>query len=510
MAKLEWLLMLSTLFFHAVIGHKHADTTASSLDNVTENINVNVSESVNRATADKVVKCITLSQLAAIRELVIKLAANEINKEQFQSTWDFLDNSNLYDNDVPPIEHIINYMLSNSFDEPFNAFNKFSIYFDKPFNKLLQFVNYSSNIDWKMIGYRTLFNQIVSHSSLSKVTSNWINLHYLVSHDAINATKLQVLLNEIESEFNIVLDSPQFTYVGNHFVIYSWKYVIQRLCSTDPPNIAAAYKIIFAGNYNAHALYQQMESILSCITELERNNKLNYSMAMIPWIKYNLQQPTYDQKLCQLRNELIEKFPTNSSIIKLLSGSHEFYIRNAHSNEYLRYVEIQHSWRGQQEINARIYTNPAEKSKWKIVASSGELHSNDYSFGIHNKYGNSIIARKCEYHDEYYVIMSKDFLDKKCVWSLEIDDIFSDRFRIRYYSTGEYLSVGQRNKLMFSSYYNNIVVSASEMEWIFESLPNQVDDIENENKEMCKAVQPEMLSTYSYSNNVLLEPFGRH
>lgn len=70
-------------------------------------------------------------------------------------------------------------------------------------------------------------------------------------------------------------------------------------------------------------------------------------------------------------------------------------------------------------------------------------------------------------------------------WILETDDIYSDRFRIMLYHVKECLSVGDsNNSLVLLS--NNNTVDTRKMEWIFELVSNQVDDIDNEIKKMCE------------------------
>lgn len=348
------LILSIALLVQAIIASELGDETSSLLNNVPANGNVNVNNTVN-VTAQTIFiddkgKCATQSQLEVMKDVVVRLAAIEINNKEFRSTNNILDK--LYVYDEPPIEAIFNYIFNNCFEDSFS--------------RLLQFVNFTTNVNSKMIGYKTLFTKIASDSNLSKLTSNWVHLQHMVSHDVSAAPQLQTLLNEIESKFNIVLDSPDFHYVDRdvivnskmnandcnprtyhppgghqpyyHEIKHNLQYLVQRFCSTDPPKIITAHKTMLGAYHQVeNSTIKIIESIRTCITELERSNRLNYTLLMLPWMHRELVKSTANTKLGQMGTELIQKFPTNSSIRNLLSKNYEFYIRNAYTNEYLNH-----------------------------------------------------------------------------------------------------------------------------------------------------------------------------
>lgn len=152
--------------------------------------------------------------------------------------------------------------------------------------------------------------------------------------------------------------------------------------------------------------------------------------------------------------------------------------------EYLTHEEIKSSLSNNNKY-ARVYTNSTKKFIWKILSSLDIGTSIRRCFEIHNKQGNSVKPKHCEYTDEYDIVMSKDYADNSPWWEFETDDIFSDRFRIKECFSGKYFGVGDSSHVVLSSDYDD----SRKIEWIFESLPNQVDDVENETVKMCPTVE---------------------
>lgn len=471
-----FLAILSTTLLQTIIASKFVNTTSSRSNS--KNVTANVVEQTVSSDDDKS-NCISNSQLEVIEYVTIRLAAIELHNMEFQAAFDILEKNHLLNK--PPIKLLIDYVLRSCFNNSFE--------------KLLKFVNFTSDVNWKIIGYRMLFNEIASNSSLSKYTELWLKLQYIVSQDA-TVPELQNLSKEIELKFNNVLDSPNYKYV-DHFEypdVCNYRsyipfyfpqsnhlqYLIHRICAADSLNIKRANDFLFGKYYYISSTMDSTELILACVVELERNSKLNYTLGMIPYISRELQRQA-DQKQCQIRNQLIDKFPTKSSVRKLLSQTHEFYIRNAYNNEYLYQIEK----------DVRVFTNSTKKSIWRIKPYFTKLK-------ISNKLDKVFSSRKCPIHEEYYFIVgdaedadgADEGDDDSAMWSLETEDIFSSKYRIR--KKGEYLSVGERNNIVLSSEYKNI--QSSKLEWIFESLPNQVDNIKGENERMCSNVDSNVKS----------------
>lgn len=470
-------ILITALFTIAVA---FQDTIDNKLVEILNNVTANCNEFV-----DGKVKYLTDSQVKAIEQVGVRLAAYDIDRMKYQSAWDILDETNLKGGDHQlAYDQLVKHMLNNN-----------CIYCS--FTNLLQFVNATSNIDRKVNGYRTLFNEIVSNAKLSNSTKNWLNLQFVVSHDVADP-QLQILLNTIESNLNNVLNSldlPNYShhipqsycycpeddlYVvpyspGNHHL----HYFVQQLCSFDIPNLERAFRIILS------RMNGVIELLPTCLTELQRTNRLNYTMYILTDIQEKLQADIPDQTACQQRTELIQKFPANSIFRKLFSRNPEFYIRNAYSNEYLY-----HSGETVQQVpyykgKERVHTTPMKQSIWKIKGTA-----TFWPIKIVNEKNSALTIGKCNIHDELYLFVNeRPEYDEHFEWDLEIDDIFSDRYRIRMHSTGEYLGVDDCNNIAVSSNYNG--TNSSKMDWIFESLPNQTD-IEQENEKMCETMRSKL------------------
>lgn len=461
MTRIQYLLIL-TVLFQPIIAFENIDSTTESSDGEDR---VNYDTTVSNVSASKVsvtddTYCTTNAQMELIRKAIIKLAVIEIQRNEFQLTWDFFEKINLIDD--LSIELLINETISSS------------NYRDNTFNKLLQFINSTSNTSQKSNGYRVLFNHIVSNTSIGGITINWLDLQYLLSHDA-TTPKLQVLLNEVEYKLNILLDSSDFVYItdeNSHYyspvLISPLQYLIQRLCST-PSKIKNLFSIMCKRGL-------VLEDVLTFVTELERNNRFNYTLLVIPRIQKELEYAARDQKSCRILNQLIEKFPENSSYVKLLSSNYEFYIKSPYNNEYLYERQVDSSYNilrqtyPQKEI--RIITSSSHKSKWKI-RNSGRMI---VDFRIHSNSNNGLAYETCPIHDELYVVTKHNSQD----WTFEADDIYSGRFRIRIpndnYLSG-YLTVGRKHKVLITDDIDNI--EANKVEWILEPLPNQEIKVKN-------------------------------
>lgn len=131
-------MLITALFAIAVAFDDTTEITAlSTLNNVTAS-NVNRSEVVEeKSSINDQVKFFSDSQMKAIKEVGVRLAAVDIDRMEHQSAWNILDKTNL--NGELALDQLLKHMLDDCYHCYFIAF--------------LQFVNSTSNIDWKVNGY---------------------------------------------------------------------------------------------------------------------------------------------------------------------------------------------------------------------------------------------------------------------------------------------------------------------------------------------------------------------
>lgn len=347
---------------------------------------------------------------------------------------------------------------------PFNICNRV--------NWLLNFINDTSETELRLTGYRTTLQKI-SSESIPRSTS-LLSLQHFVSHDiSIENSKFIFLLNEIESKTNDALESLDFDhlkhkddcyYPYNSYQMLYMDYLIKRFCSTDPAYIKTLRQI-FQGKSSPIGSYIQF------VKELEQNNRLNYTIMVIPHLRSYWWQIKIQEETCQ---QLRQMFPQNSTLRHLLSSTNNKYlIKNAYSGEYLCYDDAKLaqsyylSYKDERPVEpTNIFICPIKNSTWQFRGN------NEFSIVSGHTLGRSIILEKCKLHNEWYVALSKDHIKKygyeklDVGWELEMTDIFNERLRFKSVTSGGYLRVGSDGKVLISMTDCNAIAERSE--WILE------------------------------------------
>lgn len=391
-------------------------------------------------------RCLTHTQLEMAMDAVVKVLATEIQSDKTNSSWEYLEKLN-FDNEQL-ITKIVKLTMDVEYMKKCNALNN-----------LLRFINYTSNVDLRLFAYDVVVHTISSDSTLCNQTTNWLSLQHFVSHDNVigSNSKFQSLLNEIESKTNDVLDSPHFDHlrvdkycspIYDTFTFYV-EYLIKRFCSTDPANIKVLWKAIVGKSL-------PMEAVMQFVKELERNDRLNYTTMVIPYLRERWYTISANPDTCR---KLLEIFPENSISRHLLSSSdNQFFIKNAYSGEYMCYEKTvdwtpsyssiyYYSERPTKPTN--IFLCSSENSTWRFHGQ------NQYSIGSGELYSRNTILDKCPRHNEWYFALSQEYVSKyynfpEYVWELETDNILNKQYRFKSLTSGGYLRVGPNNDLLIS------------------------------------------------------------
>lgn len=416
-------------------------STANPYD-VTTDLLIDSNDSTERK-----VQSITDTQLEMAMDAVAKMITIEIQSQKINSTWEYLKKLN-FDNERL-ITKTVKYTLDVKHSSACNRLNN-----------LLKFINSTSNVDLRFFAYNVVFQTISSDSTLSKQTTNWLSLQHFVSRDdSIDSnSEFQNLLNEIESETNDVLESPDFDHLSNYndcdgiysvIQTYYVEYLIKRFCSTDPANIKVLWKIIQIKS-------PTVATVLQFVKELERNNRLIYATMAIPYIKNNWGLISGEQETCQ---QLLEIFPQNSTLRHLFSpADNRFYIKNAYGGEYLCYEQSYESssfyyssYLSKSTLPTNVFPCSTKNSTWKFYGK------NEFSICSGEYRSRSISLEKCERHNEWSVALSQTYVSSyygfhnlEFGWELETDNVFSEQFRFKSVTSGGYLRVGPSDDLLIS------------------------------------------------------------
>ncbi|KAG4070824.1 hypothetical protein HA402_011050 [Bradysia odoriphaga] len=323
-------------------------------------------------------------------------------------------------------------------------------------NNFLTFINHTSDVDMRLFAYNALFNKISYDPMLSKQTTNWLSLQHFVSHDVSidSNSQYQNLLTEIESKTNNVLDSPSFDqFDGDYCTYYSFseqtiyaEYLIKRFSSTDPANIKVLWKII-----RSKSLSTDANTILQFVKELERNNRLNYTIMALPHIRSKWCSIYYKHDFCQ---QLLDVFPEGSTLRDFLTESNKFYIKNVYSGEYLCYGSQSYSYLYEYSSTrpTNIFTCGTMNSTWTFPGKDGFLIASGESSS------RNVALDKCEHHNDWYIALKEKYSsyiygyyeNEEFYWELETDNVVNNQFRLKSPKTGGYLRVGQNDELLIS------------------------------------------------------------
>lgn len=435
-------------------------------------------------TSDKTM-CLTQLQLDLLEEALIRVSTTEIAAENFEFLWDLLKKLN--PGEEQPMEKIIKRGLHESKTDRFDYFNNG---FKNSFLKLLKFVNQSSNKSWKLAGYQTLFNEIAFNTTKNHELSLFLNLQHYVSQDeSINSdADVQTLLSNVESVINNLIQNAKnldLSYYDSQCdcrpVIHS-EYLIKRICSEYPSKIEILW--------NALSKKYSVELLLQFITELETNNRMNYTLLVISEIKremYSLTSSAYHGIKCyHPRYQLYEKLRTlpKNGILRNLLSQNEFYIKNAYDQQYLHMTEKSSDYYSR-PTSTRIFTSSDRNFIWTVN------HPERKQTEIYDKHHQKIGTKKCDIHEEWYVTGTESTYSA-AMWILEI--VGNDRVRVKNVVSEEYLRVGNRNRVASSDLNGN---ELSKFEWILES--DQDEDYFDKDYE-CTNTSDEPENTFSGSS----------
>lgn len=391
------------------------------------------------------------------------LSVQNVQRKQFDNIWDIFNKINL--NHGQLIDQIVEQVLDSCREERVD--------------KILEFMNHTSNVKWKRIGYQAIFNEINSNSNLSSVVANWLSIQHFVSHDELTAVDLELteLLNQIESITNVLLESPDFELVpqvgfDHQFCIYDiyhtrkiyLEYAIKRMSLNNPIYIARLWKAI-----STKGQYLDAKYLLQFISTLEQNNHINYTIMTLPYIKKSMIND------CNFLKNLNKTFAKETILGSLLVPNQHFYIKSVFNDKYLCYaVESQSN-----NKNNRPAMCPTKNSTWLIT--SGEGYFSPLKFLIERNNGDSIYIKKCDLRNEWYTTFSRYSSNSyQAQWDFEVDDVNSFIVRVKNVESGQYLRIGNKHPdLQFSEFDEH---ESSKFEWIFESVLNNNDNRECRNR----------------------------
>lgn len=470
-------IILAALMLLLEITASPSTSTTSSSDSNDVNLNfiddVGTTEATKYCAMEAGVICFNGTQMEIMKAIILDFTVNEFQKGKIGSVMTVLKQLSM-DNELMDI------IFTSTVDQ----------FFDSSFNYLLSFVSQNTNEKWKLTAYRKLFDELVKHKSMNTNIINWLQLQHFVSENESvgKSAELKVLLNEIESKTIEVLDSTHlydFALQMDSFARFNcdkflckrrlpFRFLIKQLFSKSFTNIPKIFSFIDELSVHSH----KMRLIAHLLTEIELTNQLNYTMMLIPAIRnlaplYNSGWPNEiesddeaQKDACLFRSDILKIFPKNSSSWNLLFDN-EFYIKNVFNSEYL---EMQFS----SNIDQNVARTSTEKiSTWKF---ENDLRYSD-RLRIDSADGQQLLGiAENDIQDEWYTIIKdhpRGWLRESmgvnnAGWILEIDDMFSDRFRIKHLHNSEYLGVGRRaHKLeMFSDYKKE---EANKIEWVLES-----------------------------------------
>lgn len=345
---------------------------------------------------------------------------------------------------------------------------------------------------------------------------DWLNLEHYVANSVIkdkDEKVYNVLLSDIQtSAKNVLMGYNNYTVAGffNDALIhhqncvrhcnYDWRrecdreifvpiflsFIVKSYLNKDPKNIRKVMTFL-----------RHLDSSLELIgfhylsDQLENND----IFMLIPSLKYLLKfQNNYYQDYNQrLFKEFLQKIPNDSVIRKILSDDH-FLIRNVHNKGYLYMKrEISNSSSKIEKFNlAKTVPNFdsfADEGNWKFSSDKNSGQYDEYLLKITNEINETsqyLVPVICVFQsNQSALIMEKDSDDDddndklRYAWSVETDDFFSDRFRIKNAFSDEYLAVSVDNNQLEPS--NVILLSKFNSEtydsvhWTLEPLKPQVD-----------------------------------
>ncbi|KAG4071561.1 hypothetical protein HA402_011715 [Bradysia odoriphaga] len=421
-------------------------TTTEDLSELESTTSISISEGYT--DNDNHTICLTQLQLVLLEEALIRVSLTEIEEENLEYLWGFLRNLNSRDGQI--MEKIVKQSVEKNFIEASRYYGpaELSTCYESGFLKLLKFVNQSSKASWKLAGYQTLFNEITFNTTTNHTLSLFLNLQHYISQDELINTDagFQTLLNNTEWIIDDLIQSSEkleSNYggydCGQPFVHF--EYLIKRISSTHPNKIEQLWKDIISKEYS-------LEKLLDFVTELERNNRMNYTSLAISAIYgelHNIDYYRFTNRTCYLQRQLhakLKTLPKNGHLRKLLAHN-QFYIKNVYDQQYLDMAE------------KRIFMSSSRNSIWTVHISRYPAN-----IEIYDKDGKKIGMKRCDIHEEWYLTGS-DGSDSK--WIIEIVD--TDRFRFKSSAGGEYLRVGSKDKVTTSKLDEN---ELSKFEWILE------------------------------------------
>lgn len=401
-------------------------------------------------------KCPSNAQLDLIDTAVVRLTVQNILRKQFDNIWDIFNKINLRHGQL--IDRIVQHVLG--------------VCTVDHVDNILEFMNYTSNVKWKRIGYQAIFNEFNSNSNLSSVAANWLAIQHFVSHDKLTAVDLELteLLNQIESITNVLLESPAFDIVpqvgfDNQICIYDiystrkiyLEYAIERMSSSNPSYIPTLWKSISTKSFQV-----KTKDLSHFIATLEQNSRSNYIVMTIPYIRKNMMHE------CAFLKRFSNILSRETILGSLLVSNQHFYIQSAFDGRYLCYLAEPSS----NNKNNRPTLCSNKNSTWRISPAEVDYH-NSLKFLIEQNNGELISLKKCELRNEWYTSFCRYCrYSQQSQWDFEVDDINRFVVRAKSVESGQYLRIGSEDELAFSALDAQ---ESSKFEWIFKSVPDNDD-----------------------------------
>lgn len=405
------------------------------------------------ASEEKFLKCADDTQLKIINDAIVTASVSEIGNGNMEYTWDIFTKMRVTYDEL--INKIVNRFLLDTCS-------------NDCVHTILKFVNYSSNANWKLIGYRAVLHEISTNGHLRNVPTNWWFLQLFLSSEKLIPmdSEFDDLLGEVKPKIIELLDGkpsseiePQIVVASNYYdsKVYNG-FLIEQLASMDPSYVQKIWN-------NLNLDWKPLETILQFVTALEDNNLFNYTVLAIPQIKNQLNTRYMDQQECMTRNQLLKqivaKFPKESILKMLLVNRQQFYIRHADTQEYLCRLT---------NFKTLIIMCSTRNSTWLVESNSRDYrHLNN--FVIKTEFESVMTVTKCPLQNEWFFEWNgfgSSFQDTDH-WDFEVNDIFSNKIQIRNKHTGQYMRVNDSHGVSLSHLNKD---EPQKFEWILEASSN--------------------------------------
>jgi len=291
-----------------------------------------------------------------------------------------------------------------------------------------------------------------------RILLDWLNLEYFVCiffSEYENIEDHNFLLKDIRKSAKNALMSHENSTVFKHFnddcnrgwvnvrncdaqkyETHHISFVVDSYFDNDPKNIRQIIRFL----ETFHTLAYKSKGFIDLYDKIKSSGHPNNTFMLIPALK------SLTLKDNPAVKEFFQNLPNNTIMQKILSKKY-FLLKNMHNKQYLHIEHYKNKNSSNFLRTVTISNSSPEYINWKF------LHYRNYDTDpnllemTNESNGRSRYTLRPYYCilDDYSVLLMGNNHDKSIInyaWNLEIDDFFSERFRIRNAYTDEYLAVG--------------------------------------------------------------------